>query len=70
MAEAYVSTPEALSLAGLKGRVTILHFWTFGCINCKHNLPSYARWEKRFAGRPVTIIGVHTPETDSERVTA
>src|SRR5690242_11424280 len=32
------------------GNATVLHFWTFGCINCKHNQPSYSRWQKRFAG--------------------
>ena len=65
----WINTPDGkpLTLAGLKGRVTILHFWTFGCINCKRNLPAYARWEKRFAKHPVTIIGIHTPETDGER---
>ena len=50
-----------------KGRVYVVEFWTFGCINCQRNLPSYARWQKRFAGKNVTIIGIHTPETDSEK---
>ncbi|MBI4903418.1 MAG: redoxin domain-containing protein [Acidobacteria bacterium] len=53
-----------------KGLVTIVHFWTYGCINCKHNLPSYARWQKHFAGRKVEIIGIHTPEFDHEAVAA
>jgi thiol-disulfide isomerase/thioredoxin len=50
-----------------KGRVYVVEFWTFGCINCQRNLPSYARWQKKFAGKNVTIIGVHTPETDEEK---
>src|SRR4051794_595682 len=29
-----------------KGKVYVVHFWTFGCINCKHNLPAYDRWVK------------------------
>jgi thiol-disulfide isomerase/thioredoxin len=56
-----------LSLASRKGKVTILHFWTFGCINCKRNLSAYARWQKRFASKGVVVIGVHTPETEGER---
>ncbi|MGE5735910.1 MAG: redoxin domain-containing protein [Acidobacteriota bacterium] len=56
-----------VSLASRKGKVTIVHFWTFGCINCKRNLPYYREWQKRFAGRGLEIIGVHTPETDEER---
>jgi len=50
-----------------KGRVTLLHFWTFECINCKHNLPSYAAWAKKFPSDSVQVIGVHTPELPEER---
>jgi thiol-disulfide isomerase/thioredoxin len=50
-----------------KGRVYVVEFWTYGCINCQRNLPGYARWQKKFAGRNVTIIGIHTPETDAEK---
>ena len=59
---------EPISLAARKGKVTVVHFWTYGCINCKHNLPSYANWQQQLAGRDVAIIGVHTPEFDHERV--
>lgn len=48
----------------IQGKVAIVHFWTFGCINCKHNLPIYDRWVRRF--KNVAIVGVHTPETDFE----
>jgi peroxiredoxin len=51
----------------LKGQVVVLHFWTFGCINCIHNYPCYAGWHEDFAGKGVTIIGVHTPESDGEK---
>lgn len=50
-----------------KGRVYVVHFWTFGCVNCVRNLPHYDAWVKRFAGRDVTFVGVHTPETESEK---
>ncbi len=56
-----------VSLGSLKGKVIVVHFWTFGCINCKRNLPYYAEWQKRFAARGLEIIGVHTPETQEER---
>jgi peroxiredoxin len=62
-----VPTNSTLSLASRKGKVTIVHFWTFGCINCKRNLPAYARWWQRFAGKGVVVIGIHTPETEAER---
>jgi thiol-disulfide isomerase/thioredoxin len=50
-----------------KGRVYVVTFWTYGCINCQRNLPSYARWQKRFAGKNVTLIGIHTPESEAEK---
>jgi peroxiredoxin len=51
----------------LNGKVVIVHFWTLGCINCKHNLPSYNRWEKQFGKEGLVIVGIHTPETEYER---
>ncbi len=48
----------------------LVHFWTLGCINCKHNLPSYNAWEKEFKSRGLQIVGVHTPETPYERSAA
>ncbi len=67
----WINTSERkpIRLAERRGKVTVLHFWTFGCINCKHNLPIYGRWQKRFGERDVAIIGVHSPEFDNERVT-
>jgi thiol-disulfide isomerase/thioredoxin len=50
-----------------KGRVYVVEFWTFGCINCQRNLPAYARWQKRFERDNLTIIGIHTPETADEK---
>lgn len=45
----------------------LVHFWTLGCINCKHNLPAYNKWQMEFKGRDFQIVGIHTPETDYER---
>jgi len=53
--------------AGLRGRVTILHFWTFECINCRHNLPFVAKWAARYDPKEVQVIGIHTPELPEER---
>ncbi len=51
----------------LKGKVTVVHFYTFGCINCKRNLPYYHRWVKRFPPAQFQMIGIHRPETQRER---
>ncbi|GMU20173.1 MAG: hypothetical protein AMXMBFR13_02720 [Phycisphaerae bacterium] len=57
---------KPLTLAGLRGQVVVVHFWTFGCINCIHNYPAYRNWQKTFAQKGVTLVGIHTPETDGE----
>lgn len=64
---AWYNADRPLSWASLRGKVVVLHFWTLGCINCKHNLPIYNRWEKQFRGSDVQIVGIHTPEQDFER---
>ncbi len=65
---------DGLTLADQQGKVVVLHFWAFGCINCQRNLPRYNAWQKDFAQDQVQIIGVHTPETadeaDSEKLAA
>jgi peroxiredoxin len=58
---------KPLTLAQLRGKVVVVHFWTFGCINCIHNHPHYRGWNESFASRGLTLIGIHTPETDGER---
>jgi peroxiredoxin len=55
-----------LTIESLRGKVVVIHFWTFDCINCQHNLPYYSRWRHDFAEKDVQIIGVHTPETTDE----
>lgn len=57
---------EPLKLSDLRGQVVIVHFWTFGCVNCIHNYPVYRAWQEKYAGKAVTIIGVHTPEFANE----
>lgn len=47
-------------------KVTLVHFYTFGCINCKHNLPMYNRLNAKFGKEGLQVIGVHTPETSYE----
>src|SRR5439155_15380724 len=51
----------------LRGRVEILDFWTFCCINCLHVLPVLKRIEERFAKEPVVVFGVHSAKFLSEK---
>lgn len=59
---------DALSLAGLKGRIVYIEFWTFGCYNCINTLPAVKGYDKKFRDKGLTVIGIETPEFDSERV--
>ena len=59
------STP--LTLAGLLGRVVLVDFWTYSCINCQRTLPYVNRWAAKYSDRGLTVVGVHTPEFPFER---
>jgi thiol-disulfide isomerase/thioredoxin len=61
---------KALKMADQKGKIVIVHFWTHGCINCIHNYPHYRAWQEKYKGNDeFLMIGVHTPEFDSEKET-
>ncbi|MHC4095432.1 MAG: redoxin domain-containing protein [Planctomycetota bacterium] len=51
----------------LLGKVTVVHFYAFGCINCVRNLPHYNHWMKRFPPGQFQMVGIHRPETQRER---
>ncbi len=51
-----------LHLADLRGRVVLVDFWTYTCINCIRTLPYLRAWDGRYRERGLTIVGVHTPE--------
>lgn len=58
---------EPLTLKQLRGSVVLVHFWTFGCINCQNVQPYVKAWYERYRGQGFTVIGVHTPELSFER---
>jgi thiol-disulfide isomerase/thioredoxin/Spy/CpxP family protein refolding chaperone len=62
---AWLNSPP-LASESLRGRVVVVHYFAFGCINCIHNYPTYREWQDELAGKNVQIIGIHTPETKSE----
>ena len=59
-----------VTLQDLRGRVVMIDFWTFDCINCQHVIPALKGWHEKYGSQGLTIIGVHTPEFDFERQTA
>jgi cytochrome c biogenesis protein CcdA/thiol-disulfide isomerase/thioredoxin len=58
---------RSLSLRSLRGRVVLLDFWTYSCINCIRTLPALKAWDSRYRHDGLTIIGLHAPEFPFER---
>ena len=58
---------EPLTLSALRGKVVLVHFWTFGCFNCRNVQPYVKAWYDRYEAAGFTVIGVHTPELSFER---
>lgn len=56
-----------LTMAQLKGKVVLVDFWTFGCINCLHALPHVKQWAAKYADQGLVVIGVHAPEFAYEK---
>ncbi|NDJ58733.1 redoxin domain-containing protein [Enterobacteriaceae bacterium 4M9] len=56
-----------LTPAQLKGKVVLVDFWTFDCINCQHTLPHVREWAEKYRARGLVVIGVHTPEYPWEK---
>ena len=59
-----------LSLTELRGKVVLVDFWTYTCINCLRTLPYLRAWDERYRDRGLVVVGVHTPEFAFERKTA
>ena len=62
----WLNTDKPLSIEKLKGRIIILDFWTYCCINCMHILPDLEYIEEKFKGKPVIVIGVHSAKFEQE----
>jgi thiol-disulfide isomerase/thioredoxin len=58
---------KPLKLAELRGKVVMVEFWTFACINCQHVLPSLKALHAKYADKGLVIIGVHSPEFGYEK---
>ncbi len=58
-----------LTMAGLKGKVVLVDFWTYTCINCIRTLPYVTKWYDTYTDKGLVVVGVHTPEYAFERKT-
>ncbi|MBX7146759.1 MAG: cytochrome c biogenesis protein DipZ [Alphaproteobacteria bacterium] len=56
-----------LEISGLKGKVVLIDFWTYSCINCIRTLPYITKWDQKYRDKGLVIIGVHSPEFEFEK---
>ncbi|WP_449123199.1 cytochrome c biogenesis protein DipZ [Pseudomonas sp. MPG01] len=63
----WLNSPEP-SAEALRGKVVLVDFWTYDCINCQHTLPYVKDWAKKYEKDGLVVIGVHTPEYGYERI--
>ncbi len=67
---AWLNTPGGapLSLPDLRGKVVLIDFWTYSCINCQRTIPHVEAWYKQYSSDGLVVVGVHTPEFAFEHV--
>ena len=60
---------QPLSMGLLRGKVVLVDFWTYTCVNCIRTFPYLKEWHDKYSDKGLIIIGVHTPEFEFEKVT-
>lgn len=64
--DTWINSPP-LALSALKGKVILIDFWTYSCINCLRTLPYLKEWYKKYHDQGFVLIGIHSPEFDFEK---
>lgn len=64
---AYWINSQPLTLSQLKGKVVLLDFWTYSCINCIRTIPYLEAWEQKYGSEGLVIIGIQSPEFNFEK---
>jgi cytochrome c biogenesis protein CcdA/thiol-disulfide isomerase/thioredoxin len=64
--EAWLNS-KPLTIKGLRGKVVLVDFWTYSCINCVRTLPYLTGWDKKYRDQGLVIVGVHSPEFEFEK---
>ena len=65
--DGWLNTARPLTLAGLRGKVVLVDFWTYSCINCRRTVPYLNRWQAEYGAQGLQVVGIHTPEFGFER---
>ena len=62
----YINT-EPINLKNLKGKIVLVDFWTYSCINCIRTIPYLVDWNEKYADKGLVIVGIHSPEFEFEK---
>ena len=67
--DSWLNTPggEAIDLAQLRGKVVLIDFWAYSCINCQRSIPHVVAWDRAYRDAGLQVIGVHSPEYAFEK---
>ncbi len=65
--DGWINARGPLTLAGLRGKVVLVDFWTYSCINCRRTVPYLNRWHSEYGPLGLRVVGIHTPEFGFER---
>ncbi len=65
----WLNTDKPFSTQGLRGKVVLVDFWTYTCINCIRTLPHVTSWYEKYKDKGFVVVGVHTPEFEFEKKT-
>ncbi len=58
---------KPLTLKDLRGKIVLLDFWTYSCINCIRTLPALKKMHEKYSKKGLVIVGIHTPEFEFEK---
>ena len=64
----WINSPE-LTMESLRGKVVLIDFWTYTCVNCIRTIPYLRDWHAKYADKGLVIVGVHSPEFEFEKIT-
>lgn len=66
--DGWINVAEPPSLAGLRGKVVLVDFWTYSCINCRRTVPYLNRWQAQYGEVGLQVVGIHSPEFGFEHM--
>jgi len=58
---------DPIKISSLKGKVVLIDFWTYSCVNCTRTLPYITKWDETYRDKGLVIIGIHAPEFEFEK---